>query len=238
MKVLYLASDLEGIGGIQRYNKRILEVLEKEEIDFCLVKMKNIRLSSKIKFVLEYFLRLLFSRPDVTWCGHINFSHLCLVSKKIFGAEYILNTYGVEVLKLIKGVGTKALKSALAINYIAGYIKEEILKKWPEVESGLFLLPNPVEEDKFIIRAKSAELIKKYNLENKKILLTVARLSEKERSEWDNKGYDRVLKALPLVLKNVPEAKYILVGGGEDSIVVRLINELHLRDNVITTGRV
>jgi glycosyltransferase involved in cell wall biosynthesis len=45
-----------------------------------------------------------------------------------------------------------------------------------------------------------------------RILLTVARIAASEHF----KGYDRVLHALPQVLERVPNAVYVLAGGGDD----------------------
>jgi len=57
------------------------------------------------------------------------------------------------------------------------------------------------------------------------------------------KGIDRVIKAMPSVLEECPNAKLVIVGGGgyavDDSKLLRaMVNDLGLGNNVIFTGRV
>jgi len=52
-----------------------------------------------------------------------------------------------------------------------------------------------------------AEFLKKYNLENRKYILTVGRLIER-------KGQDKVIEALPRVMRAVSDITYLIVGRG------------------------
>lgn len=69
-------------------------------------------------------------------------------------------------------------------------------------------------------------------LNGHRILLTVGRLVPR-------KGVDKVLEALPLVLKQHPEVRYVIVGDGPDrQRLQRLAQEIGVADCVIFTGRV
>lgn len=233
MRVLHLVPDIHSGGGIARYQERLISVLRDEGVEVDLIELKGASFASKIRFAAVFFLAHLRSRPDITISGHIGFLPLPYLMKKVFRREYVLNTYGIEVLYVKNRLKIKALKEAKIIIVIAEYIKEKILNRWPEIKGKIFMLPSPVEENKFIIKEKPQYLIKKYKLENSSIILTVSRLSEKE-----HKGYDKVLVALPEVLKKLPNAKYILVGGGDDPRVPNIIKELRIEKSVILVGNV
>lgn len=70
-------------------------------------------------------------------------------------------------------------------------------------------------------------LKEKYKLNNKLVLLTVGRLVKR-------KGMDKVLEALPEILKIVPNLIYVIVGNGEelDNIKLQVIN-YKLQDSVL-----
>jgi phosphatidylinositol alpha-1,6-mannosyltransferase len=72
---------------------------------------------------------------------------------------------------------------------------------------------------------------KKYAIpENHKILLTVSHLVPR-------KGADMVIKALPKILKNIPNLTYLIGGRGDYlDTLKRLVNELNLEPHVIFLG--
>jgi glycosyltransferase involved in cell wall biosynthesis len=61
----------------------------------------------------------------------------------------------------------------------------------------------------------------------------VCRLEETERY----KGYDQIIKAMPEILRLVPNARYLLVGRGSDRRrIEKLIAEVGVQDSVILAG--
>jgi phosphatidylinositol alpha-1,6-mannosyltransferase len=70
----------------------------------------------------------------------------------------------------------------------------------------------------------------KHNLGTKPVLLTLARLV-------DRKGQDTVIRALPAVLKEVPDLVYVLAGGGDHrGALEQLARENNVGDHVLFTG--
>lgn len=73
-------------------------------------------------------------------------------------------------------------------------------------------------------------LRQRYQLEGKRVLLSVGRLSRR-------KGFDHVIKALPRILEQVPHAHYVIVGIGEDERYLRnLVRDLALDSHVTFAG--
>jgi len=89
-----------------------------------------------------------------------------------------------------------------------------------------------VDTTQFHPQSPSAELIDRFQLKGKKVLLTVARLVPR-------KGHKVVLEALPKVLRDVPDLHYIIAGDGpEKENLVKLVQELHLNEAVTFVGDV
>ena len=89
-----------------------------------------------------------------------------------------------------------------------------------------------VELENFQPRPKRADLIERYGLAGKKVLLTVARLVPR-------KGHRIVLEALPRVLSQVPDLKYVIAGEGpEKANLQTLARELGVQHAVVFAGDV
>ena len=189
---------------------------------------------AKIFFFFRFITRFFQERPDVIFCSHLNFSPMCLIVKNIFKTPYVLTLYGVEAFKIKGRLKRRGVREAERIITISEYIKGFILKQFPEVEDNIFMLPSAVDGSLFFIKKKKRELVEKLRITDKKIILTLARLLSIK-----DKGQDRVLKALPYVLKKVPDATYLIVGGGEDKRVNAFLKEHpELEKYVIFTGSV
>jgi phosphatidyl-myo-inositol dimannoside synthase len=92
---------------------------------------------------------------------------------------------------------------------------------------------NPgVDLDRFSPRPARLDLLQKWNLEGKKVVLTVARLISR-------KGHDLVLRAIARLIREVPETVYLIAGQGPEEQKLRnLAAELGITDSVRFAGRV
>jgi len=233
MKVLFIASDTNAVGGIQQYNRKFLDSLRSRGDIVELLELKKKGVVAKFLFVLSFFLKNIFFRPDINICAHINYSPLGLFAKKIFRREYIVCTHGVDVWEIGGFLKMKAMREARLITTVAEYTRDKMLKQIPEAKNKIYLLYNPIDGETFVPKKKSRNLIERYGLENKKVIFTISRLSEIE----GYKGYDRVIEAMPEILKVFPNAVYLLGGtGGDVPRVERLIEKLGLGEHVIMAG--
>jgi glycosyltransferase involved in cell wall biosynthesis len=236
MKILVLTSNLKRIGGIEQYNKNLLRALNELKENACPIELKKSNLFFKLFFIVQFIMKALTFRPDIIFCGHINFSPAVYFFKKIFGYNYIVFTHGIDVWNIKNNLKIKALKNANLAVSVSQYTAEKLKKQIPSLNNKIYFLPNTVDGEKFYSKEKTRNLFLKYNLSaDNKIILTVARLSANEKY----KGYDKVIEALPLVLKEIPDTKYILVGTGDDlDRIKKLIEDLNLKEYVILAGRV
>jgi glycosyltransferase involved in cell wall biosynthesis len=194
---------------------------------------KRIRLISKIKFVLFGLFYFIKDKPKFLICGHMNLSVLSFFLYKLWGIPYIILTHGTDAWN-IRGIFRRyALISAKKVISVSRYTAQRIEKQIPSLKNKIFIIPNSVDTEKFSPKEKPNYLLEKYKLFGYKIILTVARLDSYDR----DKGYDKVILALPKVLEAIPNLKYILVGEGDDLPRIKdLISKLNLNDRVILTG--
>jgi phosphatidylinositol alpha-1,6-mannosyltransferase len=105
------------------------------------------------------------------------------------------------------------------------------------VESGvnpskIKVFHNGVDLENFESGDKYDDIIEKHKLADKKIILTVARISE-------HKGHDMVIRSLPSVIERIPNVVYLIAGRGSHEIVLKsLVRDLNLEDHVIFLGYV
>ncbi len=128
----------------------------------------------------------------------------------------IVWTYGIEIWRDLNRLQKGAFARAAATVALSRYSLDRLLGQVPISYDRTRLIP-PAVGEYFVIRTPSAEIRKRFGLEGKKVILTVARL---ERTEHE-KGYDRVLAALPKIAGRIPEIKYLLIGEGGDLARIR-----------------
>lgn len=232
MKCLFIAGDVNRIGGIEKYNRDFLSALRKTGARTLLVERRKGDIPAKISFVFRVVRHFIKQRPDIIFCGHLNFSPVCLIFKTIFGTPYTLALYGIEIIEIKGLLRCRAVREAEQVVTISGYAKNLILKQFPEVKERIFMLPSAVDGSIFVIKKKNQSLIDKFGIAGRPIILSLARLSTLE-----HKGQDRVLASLPYVLEKIPNAVYLVVGGGTDERVnVVLKKHPELANSVIFAG--
>ena len=233
LKVLLVAADVNTIGGIQQYNRNVKAGIDESGAEVRLIELKGVSLPSKVGFVLRIVREALLWRPDVIWCAHISFSPVMFLMKKLLARRYLVALYGIETIGIHEFLQARALRAADLLTPIAHHTAATVLEQIPDVRDRVFLIPNSVDGARFGIRGKPKHLVERHRLEGCRVILTVARLNGDE-----HKGYDRVIDALPLVLDEIPQAKYVLVGGGQDARVQQALERHGLHDRVVLAGAV
>ena len=90
-------------------------------------------------------------------------------------------------------------------------------------------------DERFHPGPKPTELLSRYGLSGKTVLLTVSRLAAAERY----KGHDRVIKALAQLLPVHPDLVYVIAGDGDDRQHLEMLAESEgVREDVRFVGYV
>lgn len=91
---------------------------------------------------------------------------------------------------------------------------------------------HPGVEAVFNQRSANVELVQRYGLEDKYVIMSVGRLVVR-------KGQDRVIEAMPEILKHIPNAVYVIVGDGPDRArLEQLVRENCVADSVKFVGSI
>lgn len=234
MKILFISGDVNLVGGIEKYNRDFLSALDKTGVQISLVMRNKGGLLAKMSFAFRFLWMYAWQRPNLIICAHINFAPLCLPLNFLFNTPYTLTLYGIEISGMAGRLKQKAAARAEYLITISEYAKDLILAKLPGSGERIYLLPSAVDGNIFRIRDKNEPLQAQYGLTCRPVILSLARLSE-----FEYKGQDRVLRAMSLVLKQVPNAMYLVVGGGTDARIEEVLREQpELRTNVVFVGAV
>jgi glycosyltransferase involved in cell wall biosynthesis len=101
---------------------------------------------------------------------------------------------------------------------------------WSGFRGPTYVLPNPVRIERYGLRPRRPDLVARYGLKGKRVLLTVGRLAGEERY----KGFDEVLDVL---FDLPPDVLYLIAGDGNDQPRLRQrAEELGVGDRVKFTG--
>ncbi len=258
-KIVILAGDYPPIrGGISTYLHNLASHFSPDEVEvICLPspgssdfdkkqKYRTRRLSipelwgpdsKRFKFLSPFYFREItgISRIDYLLCGQAHHTLLipAWLSFKTRGIPYGVIAHGNDVSSLqaniFRRVTTPLLRSAQAV--LANSQRTSLLVKTINLDSRKIHVINPVVDIGMCNGIVSSESIRnKYSLQGKKCLLTVSRLVER-------KGCDTVIKALPEILRRVPDAHYVIVGTGPFEHELRqLTRSLDMESHVTFTG--
>ncbi len=150
---------------------------------------------------------------DLVVCAHVNFLPVAVAASRVARAPLLLLVYGVDVWephnsRLVR----ESLRFVDAICSISQITLDKLDRWHPLGELPQWVVPNAVHPEAFGLGERPPALLARYGLEGRTVLLTVARLSSKERY----KGIDEVLDALPALAVTHPSLSYLIVGSGDD----------------------
>lgn len=185
--------------------------------------------------IVPLFLKLLTIRRDfniqhILATSWIYAGILGWLSNRLWGLHYSLFAYGLEVTKykgipFIERLMRAVLNRSSLIFAISHYTKAR-LEEFGVDGKKVKVVYGGVDPEFFRPGLASSQLKEKYSLENKKVIVTVGRLVKR-------KGHDLVIEALSLLLKEVPDLVYLIVGDGPERPRLKsLVERLKLNSNV------
>ena len=123
-----------------------------------------------------------------------------------------------------------ALMRAGAVIAVSRFTEAALIRLTGVAPPRISLIPNGVDLARFTPRPRRADLVARYGLEGRQVLLTVGRLCAR-------KGMDRVIEALPGLLARFPDLVYLVVGEGAlRTDLERLAASLGVADAVVLAG--
>jgi phosphatidyl-myo-inositol dimannoside synthase len=242
-------------GGIEKFNRAFLKALLHFEaslalniyaagmydkgVDLNYTQDKNFKpfYGKRMKFIIANCIR--FFKTDELILGHLNLALLGRIFKILFPHKKLtVICHGIEVFGYVTSTKKKVLQSADLVLAVSQFTKTQLVSKQGVAEDKVTVFPNTL--DPYFqtpqIFEKPVYLLERYGIAaHEKILFTLTRLNSNE----GYKGYDKILSALPALVKKGIQFKYILAGKADEAEkekVQQLIKKLELEKYVILPG--
>ena len=228
MRVLVLATDVfGGTGGIAQYTRDFVTALAKypatknvtviprviardpEPLPQGVTYLSNAA-GSKARFVATVLKTALRTHFDWIVCAHINLLPIAHAAAAITRSRVILLTYGIEVWEK-RGWLTRNLLARNRAAVSISSITMERMAAWAP-KSEWFLIPNAIDLDKYKPGSPPDDLVSRWSLQGRRVLLTLGRMEAREQA----KGFDEVLDVMPRLNGEFSDVVYIAVGDGSD----------------------
>ena len=199
-------------------------------------------------YVARGALDALRTRPDVVIAARVLPEGLVAnIVSRMFRIPSVIFAYGEEITTWGKARGavarrrlTSKLKQRCLWQGFRATNRTIAISEFTRnllIEAGVnpktvFVVRPGTDPVRFTPKEKNREMVARLGLDGKKVLLTVGRLSER-------KGQDTVLRAMPTVLREAPNAVYLIAGGGAYGSELReLADSLGIMANVRFLGEV
>ncbi len=134
--------------------------------------------------------------------------------------------------RLTRALETWAVRRADAVTVICEGLRGDLVARGID-PAKITVIPNAVDIDQFAVGGKpDPELKMKLGLGGSRVLGFIG-------SFYAYEGLDLLIASLPAILRQMPDVKVLLVGGGlQDAALKRQVMALDLKDRVVFAGRV
>jgi len=257
-KILLVTNDLgPRAGGIESFVLGLLERVEPNSVVILTSKQKNSDpfdrelLKKYGAVVIRDRSKILLPTPRVTrkakrimkeyqaktiWFGAA--APLAFMAKRLRnagGKNIVALTHGHEVwwakLLIFRSAIAKISRDVDTLTYLGDFTKNAMLPVIADSSKLVKIAPG-IDVKHFSPSEIDLKLIEKYRLHNRRVIVSVGRLVHR-------KGQDKLIEAMPEVLKKYPDAVLLLVGQGPiKSMLDKLIRHHGLENHVIFTGRI
>lgn len=255
MKALVLVTDaFGGRGGIAKFNRDMLRALAAypgchEIVAFPRILRDEVGdVPAKVSFRVEsargktaytslVIRELIRNDFDVIICGHINIMPLAVLARIWLRRPLLLVIHGIEAWHPHRNGVVRHLvaRSIDAIISVSQFTKDRFLS-WASARGRpTYVIPNCISCEEFYPGPKDPNLVRRYGLAGRTVLMTLARLPSRE----SYKGVDAILECLPSLVSEDPSIVYLVVGEGSD--LLRLEAKAHAlgcAEHVIFAGYV
>ena len=235
MDILFLCTDAYGgHGGIAKFNRDLCRALSAEPLEAWVTALPRVApvepfeevpsrvdyqpgsAGSKLQYVWNV-LRTAVSVPRTTFngiiCGHINLLPVAVLASWIQGTSLLLVLHGIDAWTLHRSPLVRWLLLQVDTFVTVSQCTKDRFLEWAplQAEQGS-VVPDCINLDAYSPGPKRDDLLDRYGLENRTILLTLSRLSSDEQY----KGHDEVLEVLPELADEISDIAYLICGDGDD----------------------
>jgi asparagine synthase (glutamine-hydrolysing) len=253
MRLLALATDaFGGHGGIAKFNRDLLQALCNHSLTKEVVAIPRLMVSepeplpAKLTYItaalnnkarfIETVLKVLGRREhfDIIFCCHIHLLPVAWLASLASGGKLILVVHGIDAWQPTRSTLTNRLARRVDAFIAVSSLTKNRFVAWSGIasEKGV-VLPNSIDMAHFHPGEKNADLVRRYGLQGKTVVMTMGRLVSAERY----KGFDEVLESMPQLVASRPNLVYMIIGDGNDRRRLQAkARDLGVESHVIFTG--
>ena len=175
-----------------------------------------------------------FRRPiDVVFCGHLYIAPLARLIARLKGAKLIVQMHGIEAWPCPGRLRRAAVEAADLVLCVSRYTRASVAGWAAIAPERVVVVPDTVADG--FTPGDGREMRAALGFEGKRVLLTVGRLASGERY----KGHDRVIAAIPDLVRWGHDVIYLIIGQGDDRArLEELVREAGVADRVRFIGAV
>jgi glycosyltransferase involved in cell wall biosynthesis len=229
VRILVLTTEAYGgHGGIALYNRDLADALSAiPDIEEVVVVPRRqpqpaeaipsgvhfaARAASSAADYVTAVIRFSLKRVDLIICAHVNLLPLAVLLRVKLRCPLVLVVYGIDVWTEPHHSTRFWLRQVSGVWSISAITRDR-MNRWARLPATAYtLLPNSIRLDQYGTAPKSRELLERYGLHGRKVILTLARMSSAERY----KGIDEVLEVMPVLIAKEPALSYLVAGDGND----------------------
>ena len=159
---------------------------------------------------------------DGVFAGHLHLAPFAAAAAKRAGVPWILLLHGIEAWgpphwpatqgRLMTALTLRAARTADTFVTVSDVTRQRYARRVGLRAGDGIVVPNSVDLSAYGAGPKRADLLDRYGLQGRTVLMTLARLSPDERY----KGLDEVMEALPNLAETHPDIAYLICGSGAD----------------------
>jgi len=225
---------------LTKYKKNTKSIEEKEGIKIMRI-FPNTRYYTKSFFLLGFLYSFLYLRkikPDICNIHYIiPYGLGSIIACKLLKIPTVLTIVGWDIYdplvkprKIYWPFIKYCLKTADHVVSVSNFVKRKTKEMWYN-RKDIEVIPYGIDIIKFKPK-KTGEIIEKYKLKNKKIILAVQRLHPRKRVSV-------LIKSFTLVNNKFKNSVLLIVGSGEDQKdLEELVTKLKIKNNVIFCGEI
>jgi glycosyltransferase involved in cell wall biosynthesis len=228
--LVFLAEAFGARGGIAQFNRDLLASLSSDPAYTKVVALPRIPFAKSpktptnveyrggsaggnLRYLIESLRAVVSERFDVVICSHVSLITIASAAAAAQRVPLLLVVYGSEAWTALRnGLAARLAKRADAVVATSEHTKRRFLE-WSKMgASQVHVIPSCVDAKRFGVGHKRDDLLRRYRLRGRTVLLTVARLAGNARA----RGIEEVMESLTDIAREIPNISYLIVGDGHD----------------------
>lgn len=175
-------------------------------------------------------------RFDLIYCAHLNLLPLARLAARLARAPSVACLHGLEAWTPHKRRWSRHAARNTDLIMSVSRLTLDRFRGWcPVPLDRCVVVPNTVHLDDFAMTPRDEGLARRLGLAGRTVIMTLGRMDAGEQA----KGFDRIIAALPLVMRQRPDIAYLIVGRGDDRARLEgLAAERGVIDRVVFAGEI